>query len=33
MKKHPIIGYTVEFADESNLYEWDCYIEGPEDTE
>jgi ubiquitin-protein ligase len=33
MKKHPIIGFTVDFADETDLYEWDVYIEGPEDTD
>jgi len=28
----PVEGYTVELADESNLYEWKVYMEGPKET-
>jgi len=28
----PVEGFTVELTDESNLFEWGVYIEGPKDT-
>jgi ubiquitin-protein ligase len=28
----PIEGFTVELADESDLYGWKIWIEGPKDT-
>ena len=28
----PVEGFTVELADEANLYEWKIWIEGPKDT-
>lgn len=28
----PVEGFTVELADEDNLFEWKVYIEGPKDT-
>jgi ubiquitin-protein ligase len=32
MTKEPVEGFKVELADESNLYKWHCYIQGPPDT-
>jgi ubiquitin-protein ligase len=32
MKEDPVEGIAVDLPDESNLFEWDCYIEGPKDT-
>lgn len=30
--QEPVEGFTVELADESNLFEWKVFIEGPKDT-
>jgi len=33
LMKEPVEGFTVEIPDESNMFEWDVYIQGPQDTE
>lgn len=33
LQKDPVEGFKVELKDDSNLYEWDVYIQGPPDTE
>jgi len=30
--KEPVEGFAVELKSESNLFEWNIYIEGPHDT-
>jgi hypothetical protein len=32
MAKEPVEGFKVEIIDESDMYKWRCYIQGPPDT-
>jgi hypothetical protein len=32
MHKDPVEGVAVELVDDSNIFEWTIYIEGPKDT-
>lgn len=32
LKSEPIEGFAIELEDESNLFEWTIWVEGPKDT-
>jgi ubiquitin-conjugating enzyme E2 G1 len=33
LAKNPVDGFSVGLADDSNIYEWQCMMEGPADTD
>ena len=32
IQQNPVHGFAVDLFDESNIYEWKVFIEGPQDT-
>lgn len=33
LTKNPVDGFSVGLVDDSNIYEWQCILEGPQDTD